>query len=82
MIKRLLLVLVLTLLFPLTFSTSSSGQGDDLATAESLNQQVIKLYRQGRYADAIPLAKKVLAIFEKALGHDPEQPGGASCGAG
>ena len=35
-----------------------------------LNQQVVKLYRQGRYSDAIPLAEKLLVIVEKALGPD------------
>jgi tetratricopeptide (TPR) repeat protein len=41
---------------------------DALAQAKQLNQQVIKLYQQGRYAEAIPVAEQVLAIREKALG--------------
>ena len=39
---------------------------------ESLNQQVIELYQQGRYIEAIPIAEKVLEIRENALG--PEHP--------
>ncbi len=44
----------------------------DLREADTLNQQVVQLNGQGRYAQAIPLAEKVLAICEKALG--PEHP--------
>ena len=42
----------------------------ELARATALDQQILQLYGQGRYADAIPLARKVLAIREKALGPD------------
>jgi CHAT domain-containing protein len=56
----------LFLLFPaLTFSQS-------LEEADKLHQQAIQLYNQGRYDEAINLAKEVLAIREKALG--PEHP--------
>ena len=41
---------------------------DALAQAEQLNQQLIELYQQGRYTEAIPLAEKALAIREKVLG--------------
>jgi tetratricopeptide (TPR) repeat protein len=40
--------------------------------AEILNQQATKLFKEGRYAEAISIAEKVLAITEKALG--PEHP--------
>ena len=43
-----------------------------LQTAKELNGEVIRLHQQGRYAEAIPSAEKVLAIYEKALG--PEHP--------
>ena len=49
---------------------AASAQGLDEATA--LNQQVIQLYNQGRYSEAIPLAQRTLAIVEKALG--PNHP--------
>ena len=40
--------------------------------ADALSAQVIKLYGEGKYAEAIPIAEKALAISEKALG--PEHP--------
>ena len=33
--------------------------------AEKLDDQVAELYKQGRYAEAIPLAEKALAIWEE-----------------
>jgi CHAT domain-containing protein/tetratricopeptide (TPR) repeat protein len=58
----------------------ASAQQTKLATpdrkgvdeAAKLNTQAIKLYSQGRYADAEPLFKRSLAIREKALG--PNHP--------
>jgi hypothetical protein len=47
----------------------------DLAEAQRLNAQVLQYYSTGRYQQAIPLAQRVLAIREKALG--PEHPGTA-----
>ena len=38
--------------------------------AAALNQQVMQLYSRGRYSEAIPLAQRMLAIVEKALGRD------------
>src|SRR5262249_68190 len=35
-----------------------------------LNERVIELYSAGRYADAIPIAQRLLALREKALGRD------------
>jgi CHAT domain-containing protein len=45
---------------------------EELKEANELNQQVEKLYQAGKYAEAIPLAQRILAIREKALG--PEHP--------
>ena len=45
-----------------------SAQSEDLAEAQRLNGQVLQLYRAGRYDEAVPLAKRALAIYEKALG--------------
>jgi CHAT domain-containing protein len=42
----------------------------ELTEAEQLNQQVIELYEQGKYAAAIPLAEHALAIREKVLGKE------------
>ena len=43
---------------------------NDLDKAKFLNQQVIKLYKQGRYQEAIKVAQQTLTIQEKALGPD------------
>jgi CHAT domain-containing protein len=40
--------------------------------AGALSAQFTKLYQQGRYSEAIPLAQRILAISEKSLG--PEHP--------
>ncbi len=41
------------------------AQGEELAEAERLNQQVIQLYEEGKYSEAISLAEEVLAIVQK-----------------
>ena len=41
-----------------------------LAEAERLNQQVIELYKQGKYNEAITLAEQALAIRKKVLGNN------------
>ena len=43
--------------------------GDDAA---ALNADVMRLYQAGKYPEATEIAKRVLAIYEKALG--PEHP--------
>jgi CHAT domain-containing protein/tetratricopeptide (TPR) repeat protein len=48
------------------------AQPRELMQADALNEELIQTYREGRYADALPLAKQVLAIREKALG--PKHP--------
>ena len=56
-----------------------AGLGIDVKFAHSqtkeagaLSAQFTKLYQQGRYSEAIPLAQRILAILEKSLGpNDP-----------
>lgn len=36
--------------------------------ADTLNAQVLKLYGEGRYAEAVPLAQRALALYEMVLG--------------
>ncbi|MBD2206765.1 tetratricopeptide repeat protein [Calothrix sp. FACHB-1219] len=48
----------------------SAQQSAELAEAKRLNQQVVQLYQQGKYSEAIPLAEKALAIVEKVLGQE------------
>jgi CHAT domain-containing protein/Flp pilus assembly protein TadD len=43
-----------------------------LAEAEKLNSEVIRLYRAGKYAEAVPIAQQLLGLREKMLG--PEHP--------
>jgi tetratricopeptide (TPR) repeat protein len=56
--------------FLLTVPHATFAQG--LAEAAALNQQVLQLYNQRRYSEAMPLAQRALAIQEKALG--PNHP--------
>ncbi|XWK87591.1 MAG: tetratricopeptide repeat protein [Phormidium sp.] len=49
-------------------STPSTEQLDEVEEAKRLFQQVGQLYQQGKYSEAIPLAERIIAIFEKALG--------------
>jgi tetratricopeptide (TPR) repeat protein len=44
--------------------------GTQSESADTLHFEVIRLYRTGRYTDAVQLARRVLAIREKALGPD------------
>src|SRR5580692_4658889 len=80
--QRLVLALVLVLA-ALTHAAVAAAQdsgpskepatnagNSDLARANELTQQVLQLYRNDRFADAVPLAMEVLAIREKALGPD------------
>ena len=67
LLRTMLIVLALVV-----FPSVGWVQSGDLEEAAQLNAQVMKLYAAGRFGEAIPLAKKALAIREKALG--PEHP--------
>lgn len=62
------MLLVSGLLLGQSGTTIARDQDAQLAEADRLNQQVIELYQAGRYAEAIPLAERALAIREKKLG--------------
>ncbi|MEL7036262.1 MAG: tetratricopeptide repeat-containing protein, partial [Cyanobacteria bacterium J06592_8] len=47
-------------------------QSDELEEANRLEQQVIQLYQQGKYNEAITIAERVLEMIKKLLG--PEHP--------
>ncbi|NMF59568.1 tetratricopeptide repeat protein [Pseudanabaena yagii GIHE-NHR1] len=49
-------------------SNSASARSAALKEAEELNRQVIQLYKQGKYREAIAIAQLSLAIREKTLG--------------
>ncbi|MEH2379316.1 MAG: tetratricopeptide repeat protein, partial [Nostoc sp.] len=48
----------------------STAQSAQLAEAERLNQQVIQLYNEGKYSEAIPLAERMLAIHKQISGEE------------
>ncbi|MBE9004106.1 CHAT domain-containing protein [Fortiea sp. LEGE XX443] len=50
--------------------TYSAEEQAALQEADELNQQVDKLYQEGKYTTAIPLAERALAIREKVLGKE------------
>ncbi|BBD57794.1 peptidase-like protein [Nostoc sp. HK-01] len=50
--------------------TYSPEEQTALQEANELSQQVDKLYQEGKYSAAIPLAERVLAIREKVLGKE------------
>src|SRR5262249_24009133 len=60
--------------FFLAVPDAAFAQG--FAEEAALNQQVVQLYKQGRYSEAMPLAQRALAIQKKALG--PNHPSVAS----
>jgi tetratricopeptide (TPR) repeat protein len=61
-LRWLALLLVVLLMAP------AGAAENPLEEAEALNQQAMKLYKAGRYQEALPLAQQALEIREKALG--------------
>ncbi|MEL7038379.1 MAG: CHAT domain-containing protein [Cyanobacteria bacterium J06592_8] len=51
-------------------TSSSTPQSPELEEAKRLNQQVIQLYQQGKYNEAIPIAERVLEMRQKLLGDE------------
>ncbi len=65
MLKTVLALLVLCF----TTADAAAAQGaNDAAEADRLNAEVIQLFRAGKYDEALPLAKRVVELREKALG--------------
>ena len=63
-------VALILLAAAMTVPMSTPLRAQDTKEADALNAQVFQLYRAGKYAEAIPLAQRALAIDEKALGPD------------
>ncbi len=61
---KLLTILLATLLL---LVTSSPQESPELKEASDLDQSMIKLFREGKYDKALPLAKRALEIREKLL---------------
>jgi TonB family protein len=51
---------------------SDSGTQAETAEAARLNDEVLRLYREEKYDEALPVAKRVLELREKALGADDQ----------
>ncbi|NEO01769.1 MAG: tetratricopeptide repeat protein [Moorea sp. SIO3I7] len=53
-------------------SSPGSERAEELSLAEAsqLTQQAIKLYQQGKYSEAIPLAERALEIRQEILGEE------------
>ncbi|MBC7932763.1 MAG: CHAT domain-containing protein [Rubrivivax sp.] len=47
----------------------ASRQSAELEEASRLNEQALKLSREGKYAEALPLAERILVIRQTNLGH-------------
>src|SRR5437899_2974846 len=70
-VGMLIVVIVLTIAL-LNNSASSFAQSEDRLPEEAkkLDAEIASLYKVGRYADAIPLARRNLEICEKVFGPD------------
>jgi tetratricopeptide (TPR) repeat protein len=67
--RRLLYFLLLILLPALSaYPEALYSQENEIEKADALNEKAEQLYKQGRYADALPLAQRVMEIREKVLG--------------
>ena len=66
------LVLIQTVLTVPGYCANESKAAPASEDPAALNAEAVRLYQAGRYADAIPLAERVLALREKGLG--PEHP--------
>ncbi|MCA9469548.1 MAG: tetratricopeptide repeat-containing protein, partial [Nitrospira sp.] len=67
-VGRGLLLFSVLLMLTLVGLTAVDAQEGSLQEADELTQQVIQLYQQGHYDEAIPLAERVLAIREETQG--------------
>ena len=67
--RRLLYFLFLIVLPVLSvFPEALYSQENELEKANTINQKVEQLYKQGHYTEALPLAQQILEIIEKVLG--------------
>ncbi|HEX6622933.1 MAG TPA: tetratricopeptide repeat protein [Pyrinomonadaceae bacterium] len=49
-------------------AAGAQGESPELAEADRLSAEVVKLYQAGRYEEALPLAQQVVGVREKGLG--------------
>lgn len=55
----------------------ATAESAELTEARRLSSSVVKLYGEGKYDEALPLAKRALEIMEKALGKEDQRLAGA-----
>lgn len=55
---------------PGAIQTQPESQSPEVAEAAQVTNLVVKLYNQGKYGEALPLAKRAVQLREKALGAD------------
>jgi hypothetical protein len=60
--------IVSALIAAMLVATASVSSSKNLNEADALEKRVTELDKAGKYTEAIPLAERVLAIREKALG--------------
>jgi CHAT domain-containing protein/Flp pilus assembly protein TadD len=61
--------LVVLAIFALALCWTSLARAES-KEADALYPRIIELWRSGKYAEAVPLAQRVLEIYEKQLGRD------------
>jgi tetratricopeptide (TPR) repeat protein len=66
-LQRAIVVIAAGFILICWFALPSLAQS---SAADELSKRVTELYREGKFAEAIPLAQQVLAIREKAFGPD------------
>src|SRR4051794_35361019 len=59
---------VVAVILALLCAGIARAEESDLARVEALDRQVVELYRERRYDDAVALAREALTLREKALG--------------
>jgi tetratricopeptide (TPR) repeat protein/CHAT domain-containing protein len=64
------LVGVAAFLFAATMPPVAPTFAQSATEADTLNAEAMRLFQSGRYADAVPIAQRVLALREAALGPD------------
>lgn len=67
MMKSIFALIILSLATLNVSAAQDTGKGE-AAEADRLNAEVLKLYREGKYDEALPVAKRVLELREKQLG--------------
>ena len=56
---------------------ASAAHAQTVDDAAALNAELVRLYREGKHAEATEIAKRVLDIREKALGPEHRDVGSA-----